>query len=764
MSLQHSLLVAAMVSLLLPVAAVLLRARYRPGLVSAVVLCACAALLYLVAVLGLISLTPQFGISPWVYALVGSPVPILLTGHVLSQELGRDRRGESSLSSFPPLAALALLGLVALATLHDHSFIAGYDWAGGRGTLRLGSAGKAYLGYLMIGIVFTGHNLERTYRSSSGPDRRHLRVSFLCLFGVLGFFTFILTTGLLYSAIGIDLLVASSVTLACAGIVLAHGFLRGGLVRASTRLVRGQGGMPFTVVAACSVVLAITGAAELAALISWSPDGILLGALVLVVALVALLSTFSERFRHRVQCVIDRSLYANRHDYRIQWFRITESLKDAADRETLLDRIVSVLPRVFAADAATIALRNEAAAGFRPVRGKGARGSTLTLEPDSPLAVLLSRERRPLLLDRQPHELTYVPIHAENDDWLKATASQLVAPLMDGGSLAGTIGLSRRSDRESFTCEDVALLENVATHVGTMLRTLRLAEELASARENELMWLWSSTLRNVPGSSPTPHGRGLADLPNLGHNADPVSRSPADLGRTAARLEGFGRTLTGLRARPPRAMDVVLPNEIVRESLAGVQIGGRPSPKVTLHLEARLAVRGDRTLLRQVLDHLVTNAVEAMRGMGCLSISTKDLRADGQPRVSIEVGDTGEGMSDRFLKERLFRPFVTTKMTGLGLGLWQSRLIVRAHGGEIGAESQDGKGTLVRVVLDGIPLRDQAQARQTAEHMDVRPYVRPWAIAETGPVLPPSAGPGLHPDGSRIDSPALASHRTWEEE
>ena len=764
MSLQHSLLVAAMASLLVPVAAVLLRARLRTGLASATMLCACAVLLYLVAVLGLISVTPQLGLSLWVYALVGSPVPILLSGHVLSQELGRDRRGESWLNSFPPLAALALLGLVALATLRDHSFIAGYDWDGGRATLRLGSVGKAYLGYLMIGVVFTGHNLEKTYRSSSGPDRRHLRVPFLCLFAVLGFFTFILTTGLLYSAIGIDLLVASSVPIACASIVLGLGFLRGSLVKAATQLVRGQGGMPFTVVVACSVVLAVTGAAQLAALVSWSPDGILLGALTLALGLVALLSTFSERFRRRLQCTIDRTLLANRHDYRLQWFRITDSLKDAMDRETLLDRIASVLPQVFSADAVTIALREEAAPAFRPVRGKGARASTLALDPASPLPTLLSRERKPLLLEREPHELMYVPVHAENHDWLKATASQLVAPLMDGDNLAGMIGLARQDDRERFTCEDAALLQSVATHAGTMLRTLRLAEEIAAAREDELILLWNGQLHNRPGLPPTTPGRGLADLPNLGHNPGPVSRGAADLGRAAARLEGFGQALDGLRATPPRAMDVVLPNEIVRESLAVVQIGLRPWLKVSLKLEAQLAVRGDRTLLRQVLDHLVANAIEAMRGTGCLSVSTMDLRVGGEPRVSIEVADTGEGMSDRFLKERLFRPFRTTKMTGLGLGLWQSRMIVRAHGGEIGAETHAGKGTVVRVVLDGVPPRDPAQTRKASEHMDVHPDFRPWTFAEPGAAMPPSGGQELSQAGSGIDSPAVASHRTWEGE
>ena len=66
------------------------------------------------------------------------------------------------------------------------------------------------------------------------------------------------------------------------------------------------------------------------------------------------------------------------------------------------------------------------------------------------------------------------------------------------------------------------------------------------------------------------------------------------------------------------------------------------------------------------------------------------------------VSDTGPGMSQRFINERLFRPFATTKRRGVGLGLYTCREVVRANGGSIEVHSREGAGTTFRVVLPSV--------------------------------------------------------------
>jgi len=68
------------------------------------------------------------------------------------------------------------------------------------------------------------------------------------------------------------------------------------------------------------------------------------------------------------------------------------------------------------------------------------------------------------------------------------------------------------------------------------------------------------------------------------------------------------------------------------------------------------------------------------------------------------VADNGCGMSQDFLNRSLFRPFQSTKKTGVGIGMFQSKMIVEAHGGRIEVESEQGKGSTFRVLL---PIRGQ---------------------------------------------------------
>ena len=72
-------------------------------------------------------------------------------------------------------------------------------------------------------------------------------------------------------------------------------------------------------------------------------------------------------------------------------------------------------------------------------------------------------------------------------------------------------------------------------------------------------------------------------------------------------------------------------------------------------------------------------------------------REDGWAVLSVR--DTGCGMSPDFIHESLFRPFRSTKKTGMGIGLFQSKMIVEAHHGRIEVESKEGVGSTLRVYL-----------------------------------------------------------------
>jgi signal transduction histidine kinase len=104
-----------------------------------------------------------------------------------------------------------------------------------------------------------------------------------------------------------------------------------------------------------------------------------------------------------------------------------------------------------------------------------------------------------------------------------------------------------------------------------------------------------------------------------------------------------------------------------------------PVPVLWLDLEA----------MRSVVTNLVLNASEALNGGGEVRVAARQ----ETHWVALTVADTGCGMSPEFVKTLLFRPFHSTKTNGLGIGMFQCKKIIEAHGGSIAVESQPGQGT-----------------------------------------------------------------------
>ncbi|MCX6954474.1 MAG: ATP-binding protein, partial [Verrucomicrobia bacterium] len=119
----------------------------------------------------------------------------------------------------------------------------------------------------------------------------------------------------------------------------------------------------------------------------------------------------------------------------------------------------------------------------------------------------------------------------------------------------------------------------------------------------------------------------------------------------------------------------------------------------TLELTPQPDFKFDRDQIEKVVVNLLLNAGEAMEHGGQLKIATS--RTEGW--AVITTTDTGCGMSADFLNRSLFRPFQTTKKTGLGIGMFQCKAIVEAHGGKISVVSEPGQGTVFQVFLPLTP-------------------------------------------------------------
>ncbi len=144
----------------------------------------------------------------------------------------------------------------------------------------------------------------------------------------------------------------------------------------------------------------------------------------------------------------------------------------------------------------------------------------------------------------------------------------------------------------------------------------------------------------------------------------------------------------------PRPIDLI---PVIRHALKTIAEPVRPLHQIETQLPETLVATVEADRFEKVFENLILNALQAMGAQS----GTLTVKAGPTPHgeVFFSVTDTGPGMSEEFQRTKLFRAFATTKKTGVGLGLYTCREIIRAHGGHIDVESKRGSGTTFRVVI-----------------------------------------------------------------
>ena len=163
--------------------------------------------------------------------------------------------------------------------------------------------------------------------------------------------------------------------------------------------------------------------------------------------------------------------------------------------------------------------------------------------------------------------------------------------------------------------------------------------------------------------------------------------------KSVARINDLVRRIGSLRdeLRLNRAQADV--NELAEAALQ--ECAGMTDVKLVKNLAPLPPLDVDREQLHKVIVNLLVNAKEASRPGGEIRLHTSQRNGHGV----LAVEDDGCGMSAEFLKQRLFKPFQTTKKKGIGIGMFQSKMIVEAHGGRMEVDSEEGRGTTFRVLL-----------------------------------------------------------------
>jgi putative PEP-CTERM system histidine kinase len=391
---------------------------------------------------------------------------------------------------------------------------------------------------------------------------------------------------------------------------------------------------------------------------------------------------FSGSFRAWLKVFISKHFYRYNYDYREEWLSFTRTLSHPGPG--LGERTIQALAALVESPGGALWIRR--GARCEPAAHWHTAPATEVEPADSPLCRFI--EERQWVVDLGD-QVTGEPVLPA---WLRAfPRAWLVVPLMLHGRLLGFTVLQRPRSAVALNWEVLDLLKVAGTQAASYLAQQEADNALMLARQfdsfNRLSTFVVHDLKNLVAqlSLLTANAEKHRDNPEFQRDMqDTVSYS---VQKMKLMLQKLSRTATPEHARPLS----------VDQLLAGaVALKAAFAPKPALHVgQPGLRVLADAERLERVLGHLIQNAIEATSRDGRVWV-----RVDGTPDiVTIEIGDTGEGMSDEFVRERLFKPFDSTKSAGMGIGAFESREYIHELGGQLDVRSAPRQGTTFTVTL-----------------------------------------------------------------
>lgn len=590
----------------------------------------------------------------------------------------------------PPLALGTVYGVIAMVTLAA-LVLDGVAATPGEVGERAGSVALLLHMLVAVGALVMVEALHAALADSAGAG---LRWTVAALGGLwLAEFA---TRTLAYLGVPGDglLLVAHGAALVCVAAIMGLSLQRRGDWRVRmSRTVAYQSltlvavGAYFVLLALATSALATLGGAHARLL----QTAFVFGATAAILALVS-----NSGLRGWVKVKLAKHLFRHRYDYRAEWMRFTETL-GAPGAAPLDQRIVRALADLTASPAGLLLVAEEG--GLVPGAGWHWARTGIPQTGDAVLAAHLEATGRIIEVDVVRQGLAEHGDAEATPGWMCAMPEAwVVVPLLHRGSLVGAILLARPALPRRLDWEDFDLLKAAGRQVASYLAEARAQEALAEAQRfdefNRRFAFLLHDIKNLVSQLALTARNAERHADNPAFRADMIATLRDSSDRLNALLARLGQHHRG-RSEPPRPIALrPLLERLVRRQPA------------QLHLDSTVdaTALAEPAALEQLLSHLIQNAVEASAADAPVTLA---LAAAGDHAI-IDVIDRGCGMSPGFVRNRLFKPFTSSKPGGFGLGTFEAQQLAHAMGGRIEVESREGEGTRFRVVLRAAPAVEAA--------------------------------------------------------
>jgi len=417
---------------------------------------------------------------------------------------------------------------------------------------------------------------------------------------------------------------------------------------------------------------------------SWSAVGGIV--LISAAAIAAIVVLASASTRARVRVFLMKTFLQYKYDYRKEWLRFIATLSKSGLQD-VGETAVRAVAQIVKSPGGVVWIQEQDSKAYFPAGlWRCEIPNTASIAAESGLVTFL--QDRQWVIDLE--EMKRYPDRYENLqlDSLRQSGGDwwLVVPLFLGKRLYGFIVLLKPRVVPSLNFEDHDLLRTVGSHVGMHINQAESDKRLAESRQfgayNRLTAFLMHDLNNLIAQQSLV----VKNAEKFRENPDFVDDAIETIAHSVSRMKRLMEQLnSGSKASMMRQTDL---RDALKRAVDRCQ-SRRPAPDTEIEGEP-IMLAADPERLVTVFEHILKNAQDATGQDGKIAVRV----TVGSDNAVVSIKDSGQGMSSEFIRERLFRPFDSTKGSqSMGIGAYQARDYVRMLDGQIEVSSETGVGT-----------------------------------------------------------------------
>jgi putative PEP-CTERM system histidine kinase len=423
-------------------------------------------------------------------------------------------------------------------------------------------------------------------------------------------------------------------------------------------------------------------------------------ALIFLGLVLLVILALSGAVRARLKVFLGKHFFRYRYDYREEWLRFTQTLSAKNSPQEMGGQVIRGLADMLESPGGGLWMKNRGEAGYSQTARWNIGPCAVVEDENSELSIFLKGSGWVVNLEEYrsfPRRYGQLVLPS----WLQEIPQAwLIVPLTVADEMIGFVVLARARARMDVNWEVNDLLKTAGRQAASFLAQMQATEALLEVRKfdafNRMSAFVVHDLKNV-----------VTQLSLMMKNAKRLHNNPEfqqDMLITVENsLDRMRQLMLQLRegATPPGTVVGVDLETIIRRIEAVARERGR---KLDVVVVEPVLTRGHEERLERIIGHMVQNAFDATDAKDRVWLKLD--RMSGQ--ALIEVGDTGLGMTQEFVRDRLFKPFQTTKKAGMGIGAYESFQYVQELGGKITVESHVNQGTIVTMLLPLFEIQRQS--------------------------------------------------------